>query len=265
MPQDAPPEVPHSPVPRRLLGRVALVTGASRGIGLAIAQRLVAEGAKVAITARNADVLEQAVAGLGGADVAIAFAGRADDVDHQNAALDALAATFGPVDILVNNAGINPAYGTLMDLSPAAARKIMDVNVLGTLAWTQRVHAAGMADRGGSIVNIASVAGVKPAPGISFYGVSKAAVIHLTASLAVELGPKIRVNAVAPAVVKTKFAEALYVGREEQVAAAYPLGRLGLPDDIAGAVAFLASDEASWITGQTFVLDGGVTLTGGVG
>jgi 3-oxoacyl-[acyl-carrier protein] reductase len=259
MPQESPP------IPRRLAGRVALVTGASRGIGLAIAHRLVAEGAKVAITARNADALDQAVAGLGGADVAVGFAGKADDTDHQDETLASLAAMFGPVDVLVNNAGINPAFGKLVDLPLAAAKKILDVNVLGTLAWTQRVHAAGMAERGGSIVNIASVAGVKPAPGISFYGVSKAAVIHLTASLAVELGPKIRVNAVAPAVVKTKFAEALYLGREEQVAAQYPLGRLGLPDDVAGAVAFLASDEASWITGQTFVLDGGVTLTGGVG
>jgi NAD(P)-dependent dehydrogenase (short-subunit alcohol dehydrogenase family) len=259
MPQESPP------VSRRLVGRVALVTGASRGIGLAIAHRLVAEGARVAVTARNADALERAVAELGGPDVAVAFAGKADDTDHQDATLTALAARFGPVDILVNNAGINPAFGPLMDLPPAAARKIMDVNVLGTLAWTQRVHAAGMAERGGSIVNIASVAGVKPAPGISFYGVSKAAVMHLTASLAVELGPKIRVNAVAPAVVKTKFAEALYVGREEQVSAQYPLGRLGVPDDVAGAVAFLASDEASWITGQTVVLDGGVTLVGGVG
>ena len=172
---------------------------------------------------------------------------------------------FGPVDILVNNAGINPAYGPLVDLPLAAARKILEVNVVGTLAWVQAAHAAGLGERGGTIVNLASVAGVKPAPGISFYGVSKAAVIHLTASLAVELGPKIRVNAVAPAVVKTKFAEALYVGREDEVAAQYPLRRLGVPDDIAGAVAFLASDEASWITGQTFVLDGGVTLIGGVG
>src|SRR6195952_726310 len=259
MPQESPP------VSRRLVGRVALVTGASRGIGLAIAHRLVAEGARVAVTARNADVLERAVAELGGPDVAIGFAGKADDTDHQDRTLTALTARFGPVDILVNNPGINPAYGPLMALPPAAARKIMDVNVLGTLAWTQRVHAAGMGERGGSIVNIASVAGVKPAPGISFYGVSKAAVIHLTASLAVELGPKIRVNAVAPAVVKTKFAEALYVGREAQVSAQYPLGRLGVPEDVAAAVAFLASDEASWITGQTLVLDGGVTLVGGVG
>src|ERR1700712_891500 len=119
MPQESPP------VSRPLVGRVALVTGASRGIGLAIAHRLVAEGAKVAVTARNADALEVAVAELGGPDVAIAFAGKADDVEHQDAALTALAARFGPVDILINNAGINPAYGRLIDLPPAAARKIL--------------------------------------------------------------------------------------------------------------------------------------------
>lgn len=253
------------PVAQRLAGRVAVVTGASRGIGLAIARRLVAEGARVAITARNTDALDEAVQELGGPSVAIAFAGKADDLDHQDATLSGVADAFGPVDILVNNAGINPAYGSLVDLPLAAARKILDVNVLGTLSWVQRACAAGLGTRGGSIVNIASVAGVKPAPGISFYGVSKAAIINLTASLAVELGPGIRVNAVAPAVVKTRFAEALYVGREEQVTAQYPLRRLGVPDDVSSAVAFLASDEASWITGQTFVLDGGVTLVGGVG
>ncbi|MET3806590.1 3-oxoacyl-[acyl-carrier protein] reductase [Nakamurella sp. UYEF19] len=263
MPQDEPPSSA-SGTPR-LAGRVAVVTGASRGIGLSIAERLIADGAKVAITARNADALAEAIEQLGGSEVAMAFTGKADDPEHQDATLAGVAERFGPVDILVNNAGINPAYGRLIDLPLAAGRKILDVNVLGTLSWIQRTYAAGMETRGGAIINIASVAGIRPAPGISFYGVSKAAVIHLTAALAVELGPKIRVNGVAPAVVKTKFAEALYVGREAEVAAQYPLGRLGEPGDIAGAVAFLASDEASWITGQTFVLDGGVTQTGGVG
>ena len=117
-----------------------------------------------------------------------------------------------------------------------------------------------MGSHGGSVVNIASVAGLRASPGIGMYGVSKAALIRLTTELAVELGPRIRVNAVAPAIVKTKFATALYEGREEQVSAAYPLKRLGLPGDVASAVAFLLSDEASWITGQTLVIDGGVTL-----
>jgi len=171
---------------------------------------------------------------------------------------------FGRLDMLVNNTGINPSYGPIADTDLAAAAKIFAVNVLAPLAWTKLVRDAWMGEHGGSIVNVSSVAGLRPSPGIGMYGVSKAALIRLTTELAVELGPGIRVNAVAPAVVKTKFATALYEGREDEVSAAYPLKRLGVPEDIAGAVAFLLSDQASWITGQTIVLDGGVTLSGGV-
>jgi 3-oxoacyl-[acyl-carrier protein] reductase len=121
-----------------------------------------------------------------------------------------------------------------------------------------------MGEHGGSVVNVSSVAGIRPAPGIGFYGASKAMLTHVTQELAVELGPGVRVNAVAPAVVKTRFATALYDGKEHDLAAAYPLKRLGVPEDIAGVVAFLLSDEASWITGQRVVLDGGLMLTGGV-
>ena len=121
-----------------------------------------------------------------------------------------------------------------------------------------------MGEHGGSVVNVSSVAGLKPAPGIGFYGASKAMLSHITQELAVELGPGIRVNAVAPAVVKTRFATALYEGREDEVAAAYPLKRLGRPEDIGSVVAFLLSEDAAWVTGQIIVVDGGVTLTGGV-
>jgi NAD(P)-dependent dehydrogenase (short-subunit alcohol dehydrogenase family) len=152
----------------------------------------------------------------------------------------------------------------MIDIDPAAAVKILAVNVLAPLAWTRRARDAWMGEHGGSVVNVASVAGLRASPGIGMYGVSKAALIRLTTELAVELGPGIRVNAVAPAVVKTRFATALYEGREEEVAAGYPLKRLGVPEDIAGVVAFLLSDQASWVTGQTVVLDGGVTLTGGL-
>lgn len=248
----------------RLAGRVALVTGASRGIGLAIARRLVAEGARVGLTARHPEALAEAVAALGGPAHALALPGRADDAGHRAAAVRRLTETFGPVDILVNNAGINPVHGPLVELDLAAARKILDVNLIGVLGWVQQVCAAGLTDRGGCVVMVSSVAGRVPSPGIGFYGVSKAAVDHLTASLAVELGPAVRVNAVAPAVVKTRFAAALYAGREAEVARAYPLRRLGEPTDVAGVVAFLASADAAWITGQTIVLDGGVTLTGRV-
>ncbi|MEU7611623.1 SDR family oxidoreductase [Micromonospora sp. NPDC049204] len=249
----------------RLAGRVAIVTGASRGIGLAIAERLVAEGARVGVTARHPEALAEAVTVLGGPEYALAVPGRADDPAHRAAAVRQVGATFGPVDLLVNNTGINPVHGPLLGLDAAAARKILDVNLVATLGWVQEVCAAGMTERGGCVVNVSSIAGLAPSPGIAFYGVSKAALNHLTASLAVELGPAVRVNAVAPGVVKTRFAAALYRGREEEVAAHYPLGRLGLPPDVAGAVAFLASDDAAWITGQTVVCDGGVSLTGRAG
>ncbi|GAB7038786.1 MULTISPECIES: SDR family oxidoreductase [Catenuloplanes] len=245
-----------------LSGRTAVVTGASRGIGLGIARRLIDDGANVVITARKEDALAEAVAQLG--ERARGVAGKADDDDHRAAAIATAVEAFGKVDILVNNAGINPVAGALADLDLGAARKILEVNLIGALGWTQRaIKDGGMTT--GSVVNICSVAGITPSPGIAFYGVSKAALSHLTACLAVELGPGIRVNAVAPAVVKTRFATPLYQGREEEVASTYPLRRLGVPEDVAGAVAFLVSDAAGWITGQTLVLDGGLTLTGRVG
>ncbi|MFD5179729.1 SDR family oxidoreductase [Nocardia sp. NPDC058379] len=248
----------------RFAGKVAIVTGASRGIGLSIAQRLVDEGAKVVVTARKKDALDEAVLQLGGAEHALGVAGRADDLDHQRDTVERAIATFGGADLLVNNTGINPVYGPMIEMDLDAARKIIEVNCLAALSWTQQVHKAWMAEHGGAVVNVSSVAGVKPAPGIGFYGASKAMLTYLTQELAVELGPRLRVNAVAPAVVKTKFATALYEGREKELAEAYPLKRLGEPEDIAGAVAFLLSDDASWVTGQLLVLDGGVTLTGGV-
>lgn len=241
--------------------QVAIVTGASRGIGFAIAQRFVAEGYKVAITGRDASALDQAAKDLGGPEVAIGVPGKGDDADHRAAVVDTVLGQFGPITTLVNNIGINPAYGPLATLDLGAARKMIDVNVLGTLGWVQEALRGGLEENGGSIVNISSTSGVLPAPGIAFYGVTKAALIHLTEELAVELAPRIRVNAVAPAVVKTRFATALYEGREEEVSAKYPLRRLGVPEDVAGTVAFLCSPDAAWITGQTIVIDGGVTLT----
>lgn len=250
--------------PRRLAGRTAIVTGASRGIGLAIAQRIVDEGGRVVITARKPEALEEAVAALGGPEVALGIPGKADDPDHRAETVARAVERFGSLDLLVNNAGINPTYGPLMDLDLGAARKIVEVNVLAAIAWTQEANRAWLGEHGGAIVNVASVGGLRPAPGIAMYGASKAMLISFTESLAEELAPRVRVNAVAPAVVKTRFASALYEGREEQVSAMYPLKRLGVPEDVAGAVAFLLSDDAAWITGQTIVIDGGVLLTGGV-
>ena len=247
----------------RFAGKVAIITGASRGIGLGVAERLVADGARVCLTARKQEALDDAVASLGAGN-AIGVAGAGDDRAHQDDAIAKTIAAFGSVDFLVNNTGINPVYGPMIDMDLAAADKIFRVNVLSALSWAQKTYGAWMSEHGGAIVNITSVAGIKPAPGIGFYGASKAMLIHVTEELAVELGPRIRVNSVAPAVVKTKFATALYEGREDEVSAAYPLKRLGVPEDIASVVAFLLSEDAAWLTGQNIVIDGGLTLAGGV-
>lgn len=254
----------------RLGRRTAIVTGASRGIGLGIARRLLQEGARVALTARGTDALTEAAATLT-AEVPeaegrmITVAGKADDPAHRAAVLRRVLAEFGRIDILALNAGINPAYGPTVEIDLGAARKILEVNVLAPLAWVQDAVAAdrdGFASRG-AVVTVSSVTGLTPSPGIGMYGVSKAALAHLTRTLAAELGPAVRVNSVAPAVVKTQFAKALYDGKEAEVAAEYPAKRLGLPEDIAAAVAYLASDDASWVTGEVLTVDGGLEVAGG--
>ncbi|WP_432117591.1 SDR family oxidoreductase [Streptomyces sp. bgisy032] len=247
-----------------LSGKVALVTGASRGIGYGVAEALVARGDRVVITGRNEDALKEAVEQLG-ADRAVYVAGKAHDEAHQAVAVERAMEAFGRVDFLINNAGTNPVFGPIADLDLNVARKVFETNVVSALGFAQRTWHAWQKDNGGAIVNIASVAGLSPSPFIGAYGVSKAAMINLTVQLAHEFAPKVRVNAIAPAVVKTKFAQALYEGREEEAAAAYPLGRLGVPSDIGGAAAFLTSEQSDWVTGQTLVVDGGIFLNAGTG
>ncbi|MFD0117592.1 SDR family oxidoreductase [Streptomyces sp. NPDC001939] len=246
-----------------LSGKVALVTGGSRGIGYGVAESLVARGDRVCITGRGEDALKEAVEQLG-ADRVIYVAGKAHDEAHQSAAVERTMEAFGRVDYLVNNAGTNPVFGPIAELDLNVARKVYETNVISALGFAQQTWKAWQSENGGAIVNIASVAGLAPSPFIGAYGMSKAAMINLTIQLAHEFAPKVRVNAIAPAVVKTKFAQALYEGREEEAAAAYPLARLGMPEDIGGAAAFLTSQQSDWITGQTLVVDGGIFLNAGV-
>lgn len=249
--------------PGALSGKVALITGASRGIGYGIAEALVARGDRVCITGRNQDALKEAVDRLG-SDRAIGIAGKAHDEAHQGIAVERVMDAFGRVDYLVNNAGTNPVFGPIADVDLAVARKVYETNVISALGFAQRTWRAWQRENGGAIVNIASIAGVAASPFIGAYGMSKAAMVNLSLQLAHEFAPIVRVNAIAPAVVKTRFAAALYENREAEAAAGYPMGRLGVPEDIGGAAAFLLSDAAGWITGQTLVVDGGLFLNAGV-
>jgi NAD(P)-dependent dehydrogenase (short-subunit alcohol dehydrogenase family) len=247
-----------------LLGKSALVSGASRGIGKAVAAELLSRGANVVITARKPEPLEEAAGelrALGHQGEVVALAGNSGDAESRAAAVGRAVAEFGSLDILINNTGINPVYGSLMEADLDAVRKIFDVNVVAALGYIQE---AWMRDNGGAVVNVASVAGIRSSGVIAAYGASKAALIRLTDELAWQLGPKIRVNAVAPGVIKTKFADALYSSDEEAAASVYPLKRLGTPEDVAKLIGFLVSDQAAWITGETVRVDGGLLSTGGI-
>ncbi len=239
-----------------LSGRVALITGGSKGIGLATAHAFAAAGAAVMISSRKADGCEAAAAAVGhDCQWEAGNAGNPDDIAR---VVTATTERLGPVDILVNNAAVNPYAGPVIDIDLPRWEKTVQVNLTGPLLFCQAVCRAGMAERGGSIVNVSSVGGIAPSPMIGTYNVTKAALLHLTRQLAAELGPKIRVNAIAPGLVKTDFARYLWEdGRGDQVARAYPLGRLGEPADIADAALFLASDASSWMTGETLLVDGG--------
>ena len=237
-----------------LEGKVALVTGASKGIGKAIAKGLAESGAKVMLSSRKQDQLESAAAEIDG-ETAV-FAAHAGDLDAGAACIDATIERFGGLDVLVNNAATNPHYGATLDVDPGRYDKTFEVNLRGPLFWCQLAWQKAFEKRPGVIVNIASVGGMRSEFGLGVYNVSKAALIHLTRQLAAELGPT-RVVGIAPGLVQTDFAAVLVQNFGESLAAALPTRRLGDPEDIANLAVFLASDKASWITGDTYVIDGG--------
>jgi NAD(P)-dependent dehydrogenase (short-subunit alcohol dehydrogenase family) len=244
-----------------LTDKVVVVTGASRGIGEAIALACVEAGASVALASRKQEGLDEVASAIreaGGTALPIAcHMGKPDDVD---ALFDRVADELGPISGLVNNAGTNPYFGPMLGISDAAFDKTFEVNVKGYL-YAARAFANRAA--GGSIVNVASVAGIEAAPLQGVYGMTKAAVISMTMTLAVELGPGFRVNAIAPGLVETRFASTLLQNDDirESVIGGTALQRHAQPHEMAGTAIYLLSDASSYTTGQTIVADGGMTIS----
>jgi len=250
-----------------LRGRVALVTGGSRGIGRATCELLAAMGAKVAVSSRKLDACEtvvRAIEASGG--TAIAVACNASRPDELQALVARTREALGEIDVLVANAASNPYFGPLLDIDEGAYAKTLDTNVKRVLDLCALVIPR-MAERGaGSVVLTSSIAGLKGTRRLGAYAISKAALMQLARNLALEWGHAgVRVNCVAPGIVKTDFARALWEDprTHEQALRGYPLGRLGEPEEIAGVVAFLAADASRFVTGQTLVADGGATIASG--
>jgi NAD(P)-dependent dehydrogenase (short-subunit alcohol dehydrogenase family) len=250
--------------PFDLSGKVAIVTGSSRGIGRSIAQTMAALGAKVVVSSRKREACEPVAAGIraqgGEAHVIPCNIARRPEVEALVAGTNE---RFGPIDILVCNAAVNPVYGPLGDLTDEAFDKIMGTNVRSNL-WLCNLVIPGMAERGGgAVVIVSSIAGLRGTEMIGAYGISKAADFALARNLAVEWGPKnVRVNCIAPGLIRTDFARALWEDPEALDARnrSTPLRRIGQPEEIGPVAAFLASRAASYVTGQIIVADGGVTI-----
>ena len=244
-----------------LTGRVALVTGGSRGIGGAIAMALAEQGAHVVVSSRKQADLDDEAGRINERfpEHAVAIAAHAGREEDLSRLVQETMERFSRIDILVNNAGTNPYMGPVLGADLAIWDKTFEVNLRGYFLLTKLVYEASMEQRGGSIVNVASIGGLRPGIGLGVYNITKAGVIMLTRQLAREIGGKVRVNAVAPGLVKTRFAEALW-GNEailERVLSSNPMGRIGTPDEVASAVVFLASDAASYVNGEVIVIDGG--------
>jgi NAD(P)-dependent dehydrogenase (short-subunit alcohol dehydrogenase family) len=247
--------------------KVALITGSSRGIGKAIAEAMAAAGAKVVISSRKADACEKVAAGIRDAGgEACSIPCNVSDLDQLQSLVDATQAQWEKIDVLVCNAAVNPHFGSSLDISEEAYDKTMTTNIKNVL-WLCRAVIPQMAERrDGVIIIVSSIAGLKGTHHLGTYALSKAADMQLTRNLAVEWGARnIRVNCIAPGLVRTDFARALWEDPDNyaRAVAAYPLGRLGECEDIAGAAVFLAARAGAWITGQTLVIDGGTTIGAG--
>jgi NAD(P)-dependent dehydrogenase (short-subunit alcohol dehydrogenase family) len=250
-----------------LSGKVAVVTGSTKGIGLAIAEALAAAGARVVVSSRKADACETVAAAINDAGgEAIAIACNVSDHDDLRMLVDRTMAAWGRIDVLVCNAAVNPYYGPMADIPEDAYDKTLDTNVKSTL-WLCNMVLPQMAERrDGAVIIVSSIGGLKGHDKLGIYGLAKAANMQLARNLAVEWGPhNIRANCIAPGIVKTDMARALWEDPavHDTAVSAYPLGRLGEPEDIAGTALLLASRAGNWITGQTIVVDGGVTITAG--
>lgn len=249
-----------------LSGRVAIITGSSRGIGRAIAERLAEHGAKVVISSRKLEACTPVADGLNarhGAGTAIAVAANISQKAALQALVDQTQAAFGRIDVLVCNAASNPYYGPMAGIADDQFRKIMDNNILSNHWLIGMVVPQMRARREGSVIIVSSIGGLRGSPVIGAYCISKAADMQLARNLAVELGPdNIRVNCIAPGLIKTDFAKALWENPDTLAArnAETPLRRIGEPDEIAGAAVYLASPASRFMTGQSLVIDGGVTI-----
>ena len=249
-----------------LEGKVALITGSTKGIGKAIAHRMAEQGAKVVISSRNQDACEEVAAELRGQG--LEAIGVACNINYQEQ-LENLAKTarseFGTVDILVCNAALNPFFGPSQEIPDEAFDKVMHANI-GSVHRLCKLVIPGMAEvGGGAVIIVSSIGGLKGTDALGAYSISKAADMQIARNLAVEWGPKnVRVNCIAPGLVRTDFARALWENPEiyEATVSKYPLRRIGEPDEIAGAAVLLASDAGSFTTGQTIVIDGGGTIAG---
>ncbi|MCZ6591386.1 MAG: SDR family oxidoreductase [Alphaproteobacteria bacterium] len=247
-----------------LSGKVAIVTGSTKGIGKAIATALADHGAKVVVSSRDSGRVAETVKKLadGGRDV-LGIPCNVGHKDQLQALVDETRKAWGQIDIIVGNAAINPHYGPSMEIPDEIFAKVMATNIQSNLWLAQMVADEMRARKDGAIIYISSIGGLRGSGVIGTYGISKAADIQLARNLAIELGPdNIRVNCIAPGLVKTDFARALWEDPEyaEPRIASTPLRRLGEPDDIAGAAVYLASAAGRWTTGHTIVIDGGATV-----